>query len=142
MGRKIKITESFENVHVWGISTALPILKLVLLINKSLHVNFRRSIKVMSRSGIPPEGFQTFTYLSETYDTSVRYVLFMNRMGGHALFSSCNQFDYLLVVLGSFSSHELKRTTMQLRSVDGINALIPIAVDTLKQDRELFLLFD
>ncbi|MGC8802555.1 MAG: hypothetical protein ACP5PS_02100 [Bacteroidales bacterium] len=142
MAKKIRIAESFENVYVWGISTALSELRLVLHINKQLHIDLRRSINVMNRISLPPEGFQTFTCVIEKYDLPVRYILFVNRSNGHTLFTGCSTFDYLLVLMGSFSSHELKRTTTLLRTIEGINALMVINIETLKQDKEYFLLFD
>lgn len=142
MAKKIKISESFENVYVWGISTTLPELSLVLHINRHLHIGLRRSINVMNRFSVPPEGFQTFTCVIDRYELPVRYILFVNRTRGHTLFAGCAQFDYLLVLMGSFSSQELKRTTTQLRAIEGINALMTINIETLKQDKEYFLLFD
>lgn len=142
MIKKLKIEPSFDNIYVWGLSSGMTELQLVLLINRYLHIDLRRSICVMNRSFTPPCGFQTFTYLNEEDDLSVRYVLFINKVEGYTLFTSCPQFDYLLVVMGVFSDHEIRRTTVLLRSVAGINALIPVSVDSLRNDKEYLLLFE
>jgi len=142
MIKKLKIDQSFENVYVWGISSAIADLKLVLLINRHLHIELQRSICVMNRTLTPPEGFQTFTYLDEEEILPVRYVLFVNKVEGYSLFTSCVRFDYLWVMIGSFSEHELKRTEIILRSIDGINAFIPISIDRLKNDKEYLMLFE
>ncbi|MCX7986724.1 MAG: hypothetical protein N2662_07280 [Bacteroidales bacterium] len=142
MVKKIRISESFENVHVWGIASAVSELKMVMLINRQLHISLRKSIKIMSKTNIPAEGFITFTYVNENYELPIRYILFLNRTKGFSLFSSQPRFDYIFAIMGSLSSHEIHRTTMLFRSIREVNAFIPLSHESLKNDKDYLMLFD
>ncbi len=76
--------------------------------------------------------FPKYTYLSENFKEISIYV---NRIEGRIAFKELKNINYILKFEGDFSKEEIKTIARQLRRIEGILGISPIAFNRLRKDK-------
>lgn len=135
MAKKLKVTGDFtEGYHMLAIASNLPDYRLSYFINEQWKIGLKKFADFTPDSG--GEGFSWYYFLDDDHEIS--YYLISNKSQGAILNKALKQFDYLLLLKGSFAVHFYRDMVLQLRQIPQIVGVFQQDLKNLK-NMDVFL---
>ncbi len=124
-----------EGMLVYAISSSESDILICQIINRFLGINLALGDNVeISRKNIVVN-FRRYNYLS--HDEIEKYVLLVNRHGGHYLFPEIKKIDYIFIIATEAPKEPIEAKIQDIKNIPEISAIYKINQSKLKAVRHI-----